>query len=239
MELRGDRECTQCGTRWSYFETGAVECPDCGSLRSVGVTERKQHTNSPVTLDLSGVRNQLDDAPFDDVADNAADQCRSYVRQRGFLDAGELLPLDDRFHAAAELVHAAAAVRQTMRPSDDEESYVLALLAGADRGERPSPDDVPESMRAVRGLAAVAAEDKYHDDVRTYLDKNPDEPARSTLSSLDEHRKRMAALDGDVPLATSEGLVSAARALGHYLRSDEERSLVRTRRHLDALSRLP
>jgi len=37
MKIRGDRECKSCGTRWSYYETGSIECPACGSVHSVGV----------------------------------------------------------------------------------------------------------------------------------------------------------------------------------------------------------
>ncbi|MXR22522.1 endonuclease Q family protein, partial [Halobacterium bonnevillei] len=53
MDVRGERECKSCGTRWSYFETGSVACPECGSVRSVGVGERSQHTDGNATLDLS------------------------------------------------------------------------------------------------------------------------------------------------------------------------------------------
>jgi DNA-directed RNA polymerase subunit RPC12/RpoP len=31
MKIRGERECTDCGTRWSYYDTASVECPQCGS----------------------------------------------------------------------------------------------------------------------------------------------------------------------------------------------------------------
>ena len=61
MRIRGERECKDCGTRWSYYETGTPSCPDCGSLRSVGVGERTQHTAGTAALDLSPARNYLDD----------------------------------------------------------------------------------------------------------------------------------------------------------------------------------
>ena len=51
MKVRGRRECEACGARWSYFDTGEVTCPDCGSLHSVGLDdERALHTASTATL---------------------------------------------------------------------------------------------------------------------------------------------------------------------------------------------
>lgn len=235
MKIRGDRECTECGHRWSYYDTGSVECPDCGSLKSVGVDDRKEHTASPVTLDLTAVRDRIDDDPLQDILKNAADVCRSYVRKQGFIDAGDLRPLGDTYLAAVELVHAATAVGRQMRTSDDEAYYVLDLLRGADDGERPGPSIVPNSMRDARGLAYATAVGEYSTDLRTYLDDNPDETARGVLSSIREHRKRVDALDGDVSLADAEALVGAAQALGYYLTEGDEVALAQADHHLDTL----
>ncbi|WP_424018497.1 DUF7117 family protein [Halorientalis pallida] len=235
MKIRGDRECKSCGTRWSYYDTGSVECPQCGSLRSVGVDDRKEHTASAVSLDLTDVRDRIDDAPLPELATDAAERCREYVRQQGFIDAGELRPLGDTYLAALELAHAALELDRSMRIADDEEYYVLELLRGADHGERPGPSTVPESMRAARGLAYASAVADYHDELRTYLEDNPDELARDLLSSLSEHRKRVDALDGDVSLADSEALIGAAQAVGHYLAEDDEGALAQARHHLDTL----
>jgi len=235
MKIRGDRECKSCGTRWSYYDTGSVECPQCGSLRSVGVDDRKEHTASAVSLDLTDVRNRIDDDPLSELAADAAEQCREYVRQQGFIDAGDLRALDDTYLAALELAHAATQLDHSMRIDDAEEYYVLELLRGSDQGERPGPSAVPESMRAARGLAYARAVDDYHDDLRTYLDDEPDELARKLLSSLSEHRKRVEALDGDVSLADSEALIGAAQAVGHYLAEGDEGALAQARHHLDNL----
>ncbi|MFB6084629.1 MAG: TFIIB-type zinc ribbon-containing protein [Halorientalis sp.] len=235
MKIRGDRECQSCGTRWSYYDTGSVECPQCGSLRSVGVDDRTEHTASAVTLDLTEVRDRIDDDPLSDLATDAAERCREYVRQQGFIDAGDLRALDDTYLAALELVHAAAELDHSMRVDDDEEYYVLDLLRGADRGERPGPSAVPASMRAARGLAYARAVGDYHDDLRTYLDGDHDELARDLLGSLAEHRKRVEALDGDVSLADSEALIGAAQAVGHYLAEGDENALAQARHHLDNL----
>ena len=108
MKVRGRRECTECGTTWSYYETGSIDCPNCGSVRSVGVDDRTRHTDSPVEFDLTGVRNEIDDSPLRDVAAAAVEVASEYARKRGFVDAGELEPLDERFVAANELRHVGA-----------------------------------------------------------------------------------------------------------------------------------
>jgi len=235
MKIRGDRRCKECETRWSYYETGAITCPECGSPRSVGVEDRKEHTASPVTLDLTDVRNRIDEAPLGDLAADAAERCRSFVRQYGFIDAGELQPLSDTYLAARELRHAAGYVERAMRSSDDEEYYLLALLRGADQGDRPEPTVVPDSMRAMRGLAYATAVDHYRSDLRRYLDDHPDETATRLLATLGDHQKRVAALDGDVTLSTSEALVGTAQSLGTYLASGDETALAQAQHRLDTL----
>ncbi len=56
-----ERECTECGTRWSYYETGSIGCPACGSLHSVGLDERTEHTDLRVEFDLTPVRADIDE----------------------------------------------------------------------------------------------------------------------------------------------------------------------------------
>lgn len=235
MKIRGERECKECETRWSYYDTGSVECPRCGSLHSVGVDDRKRHTASPIALDLTGVRNRVDEVSLRELADDAADECRRYVRQQGFIKAGDLQPLGDTYLAAAELVHAATTLGRAMRITDDEEYYFLELVRGADLGERPGPSVVPDSMRPARGLAYATAVDDYRTDVRTYLGDNPDEAARELLTTLDEHRKRVEALDGDVSLATAESLVGAAQAIGYYLAKGDENALAQADHQIENL----
>ncbi|WP_299265124.1 DUF7117 family protein [Halorientalis sp.] len=235
MKIRGDRECKSCETRWSYYDTGSVECPQCGSLRSVGVDDRKEHTASPVALDLTDVRDRIDDAALSDLATDAAEACRAYARKQGFIDSGDLCPLDDTYLAALELAHAALELDHSMRTEDAEKYYMLELLRGTDQGERPGPSTVPESMRSPRGLAYASAVADYHGELRTYLEANPDELARGLLSSLSEHRKRVEALDGDVSLADSEALIGAAQAVGHYLAEGDDGALAQAQHHLDNL----
>ncbi|WP_353634060.1 TFIIB-type zinc ribbon-containing protein [Halobacterium sp. NMX12-1] len=236
MDVRGERECKSCGTRWSYYETGSVECPDCRSMRSVGVGERSTHTDGNADLDLSAAREAAADGDLRGALDPAADACRDYCQSRGFVSGGDLLDLDDTYLAAQELRRAAVLLGDALRTSDDAERYVLALLNGAEDGERPAPDEVPEALRAVRGLAYAAAVDHYRTDVRTYCGGEVPEPERGLLERLRDHAKRVQALDGDVAPEDSERLVEATRAIADALRGDES-GVERARTRLDALAR--
>ena len=103
MKIRGERECQSCGTRWSYYETGSVVCPDCGSMRSVGLDDPSEHTASPVTLDLTEIRGVVDDRPLGDIAETASESCREYVRKRGFISRFNCrLPSNSRLIATFE-----------------------------------------------------------------------------------------------------------------------------------------
>lgn len=239
MKVRGERECRECGTRWSYYETGSVECPSCGSLRSVGVGERKQHTDSGGDLDLAGARRAAGDEPLRQAASVAEDECRSYVASRGFVSGGVLLDLDDVYVAAQELKHAASIVTSRLSVDDDVEGYFLALVRGAEDGERPPEDEVPRGIRAARGLGAAAAVQAYLDDVRAYVD-DPDtdvpDDAPRFVERLRDHEKRVQALDGDVDPATPERLLDAARALGGYLADGTDESRREIDRKLSDLS---
>lgn len=225
MEIRGERECRECGTKWSYYETGSVACPECGSLRSVGTGERKRHTDAPVELELGPVLARVGEEPIVDLTEEVKRICRSYVRKRGFIRGGELKPLDDAYLAAAELVQAADLYRRLREITDDEEWYVVALLRAADTGERPPTADVPARMREARGLAAASAVLEYRRDVSSYLDDAPDPGARRVLGVLRERAKRIEALGGDVPPAEADSLVDAARDIGRYLIVGEPEAL--------------
>ena len=236
MRIRGRRRCKDCGREWSYFDTGRVDCPDCGSMRSVGTGDRERHTDSPVELDLSAHRTELDDAT--EVADLASElktTLRDYVRQRGFVRAGELQSVDETVLAAAELLHAVDVFGRTRDPDDEMRWYVLELLRGADDGQRPDPSTVPASMTDARGLAYAEVLDAFCSDLGTWLDDNPDPAARQVRETLATHVKRVDAVYGDVPAEESELLVRAARDLVSYLVDDDEMALTTAQ---DRLSRL-
>jgi len=236
MKLRGQRECKACGTQWSYYETGAISCPSCGSAHSVGTdNERTLHTATSATLDLTPVRADIDAEPIDRLARRASDRAREFTRGYGFIDAGRLQPLDDAYVTAMELKHAAAEVGRRIDVSDDEEWYFTELLR-ADEGRRPAPEAVPASMRAMRGLAYANAVREYRSNVRTYLEENPDPGVASALERLSAHLKRIRALDGDVAPRESETLLAAARSVGRYLADGDEGELAVAEERLDSLS---
>jgi uncharacterized Zn finger protein (UPF0148 family) len=235
MKIRGQRECKECGTRWSYYDTGEVACPECGSLHSVGVDEeRALHTAAPKSLDLTPIRNDIDEVPLRRLAERATERAKEYTAGYGFIDAGDLQPLDDTYLAAMELRHVAGELARKTSATDDEEWYFTQLLK-ADEGERPDPAEVPDSLRAMRGLAYANAVAEYRSDIRTYLEEHPDPTVRDTLERLADHTKRIRALDGDIPPREAETLVAAARDVGRYLVEGDEGALAEAESRLDGL----
>ncbi|MFB6123524.1 MAG: hypothetical protein ABEJ78_08705 [Haloferacaceae archaeon] len=235
MKVRGHRECKDCGHQWSYYDTGSVACPNCGSLRSVGVDDRTFHTAMPATLDLSSHRDAFDGADLSALADDLKSDLRTYVRQRGFVDAGDLADLDDAFLAAHELLQAVDVYARARDPSDDDRLYVLSLLRGADAGERPASEEVPPSMAEARGLGYAHAVEAYRSDALDWLDENPDSQGRAALGTVKEQVKRVRALEGDVPPRDAEELVTATRDIATYLREGDEGALASARDRLERL----
>ncbi|OVE86150.1 DUF7117 family protein [Natronolimnobius baerhuensis] len=224
MKIRGERECTECGTRWSYYETGSIGCPACGSIQSVGTDERTEHTDLPLEFDLTPIRSDIDDVKTSELADRAHDHCREYVRRRGFVNAGQLRDLDETYLAATELLHVSDIVAREIRLEDREELYFLSVLRDADLGERPPPEDVPPSLQAARGLASANAVREYRRDIRTWLEEQQTDlttSERSALETLGEHVTRIRMLEGDIDPQTADRLVEATRELANGLRGDE------------------
>jgi uncharacterized Zn finger protein (UPF0148 family) len=183
MRVRGERECRECGRRWSYFKTGSVECPTCGSLHSVGTGDREAHTDAPVTLDLHEHRQRFGETtsalPNKGVTKLKRD-LRAYVHKRGFVHAGALTELDTTYLAARELLEAVDVYDRLRQPTGDDHAYLLALLAGADNGERPRAAEIPSAMRSARGMATALAVETYREALNTYL---TDSPANTSASN--------------------------------------------------------
>lgn len=237
MRIRGERECSDCGQQWSYYETGSVSCPTCGSLRSTGVGEREHHTADPRELDLTPARELAGADRWDEAVEEAAERCGEYVRRQGFVRGGELLGFDDTYLAAAELRAAARESKRGLRSDDTTEIYLLSLLRGADAGERPAVETVPSSMASARALAYASAIREYRREAGAYLDDHPDPAAGRVLGSIAEHVKRVQALDGDVEITAAESLVRATKDVSRAIRSGDDGALASARDRLDRLSR--
>jgi uncharacterized Zn finger protein (UPF0148 family) len=239
MQVRGERECTDCGAHWSYYETGSVVCPACGSVRSVGRDERALHTAGRADLDLSTARRFAVDDDDRGAAREARDTAREYLAARGFVEGGGLLDLDDRFLIAAELRVVADLIERGLDVREAELAHFLALLRAADEdGERPRPESVPERLRGARGLAYANAVGTYRRDLRAWLETGSEDPAvvpDDLLERLDHHLSRVEALDGEVPPAAAERLVEVGRALGRACRDGDADALATARSALDAL----
>lgn len=234
MEIRGERECRSCGRRWSYYDTGSVACPVCGSLVSVGVDDRRRHTDAPVELDLSAHRRTADQTGVLAALRSVPDDLRSYLARRGFVDAGTLRPLDDTYLAAAELREAADALDRRGALDDDQTIHALALLRGADAGDRPAPEDVPASLVSARALAYADAVLTYRGEALPVLRGDDDAaPVRRVLGRVADRAKRVRALGGDVSAAEAEALVAATRDAHAGL--DDDAALARADERLDAL----
>ncbi|WP_435154703.1 DUF7117 family protein [Haladaptatus sp. DFWS20] len=227
MKVRGTRECQNCGTQWSYYETGSIACPNCESMQSVGLEDdRVKHTDSAVTLDLTKVRGAVDEEPLREIAALAKDAAREYVRKRGFIKGGKLQPLDDTYLMAQELRHVADVISRTLEITDDEELYFFSLLREADEGERLATADVPQSMYDVRGLADAESLHDYHQEMGDWVREHDlTREGRNTLEMLGEHVRRARALEGGLDIDTVDALVEAARDLACYLREDDENAL--------------
>lgn len=254
MKIRGQRECLDCGTRWSYYETGRIACPECESLHSVGRGERTEHTAQPVDLDLTNARSIAESEGLQAAITAAAEECRSYTNRTGFIHAGDLQPLSVTYLAANELVYAAREtgrlkeVHHGGRPTevhhggrsgrlqrltDEEQLYLLTLLRNADSGSRPPPDAVPESMRSVRALAECDAIAEYRRELREFV---ADRTAQRALATIRDHVRRVTALDGEISPATTDRLVRATQALSEYVRTSDESSLTRARTLIDEIA---
>ncbi|WP_281195218.1 hypothetical protein [Halorubrum sp. F4] len=249
MNIRGERECRDCGSRWSYYETGSVECPDCGSLKSVGTAERALHTDTHTTLELSRHRARFGEArstlPPEGI-DELKRDLREYVRKRGFVRGGELRRPDSTYLAARELLEAVDVYDRLRDPTDADREYLLTLLAGADDGERPESSAVPESMREARGMAAARTVDEYREDLSAFLDElerrgpESDEP-ESDESAIGDSVGNTVTVDADPTTTdptttdptTTDSIVNPADRVGPA-RAVLERLRDRTKR-VDAL----
>ncbi len=159
MDVQGERECLDCGERWSYWDTRTVECPECGSPRSRGVGDGARPEEEFTAEDL-------DDTDLAATLENAEEAARSYTTKKRFVVAGDLRPPDPVYVMATEVKHLAAehAVRDEGF-TDDEREYAVALVTGLEEGEPPHPDERPESLDAVHERAVADVVEDYGGEV--------------------------------------------------------------------------
>jgi hypothetical protein len=253
MKIRGQRQCSECGHEWSYFDTGQVACPACGSLKSVGRGERKTHTDSAIELDLSAHQQALDaETDVSMIAEGLTTTLRDYIRQRGFLNGGTLQPPDDTLLSAAELLHAVDVLDRCRHPTDEARLYVTKLLGVANDGHRPTPNSVPTSLTTARGLAYTEVLSTFHQDFTKWITEESSvmdgsvqsvtEMQESDVSihqlreRLDTHLTRSEALQGDIPVETSERFVIIARKLHHGVVNHDTDALETARMKLNSVS---
>ncbi len=234
MRVRGRRRCTDCGEEWSYYDTGDIACPTCGSIHSVSTDENREfHTDAPVDLDLVDVRADVGTRPLREVAADAEEAALAYVSARGFVHAGELQPLDETIVAASHLRYVAAHLRRSIRdPPEDVEAHLLALISGAPDGEQP--DTVPEQLWGPYGLAVADVVDRYRGEIVDWLGDHDRQPL-PVLETLRDRVKRIEALEGEVPPAETDALLTAAREVGTHLRENDDAALTRATERLENL----
>lgn len=192
MEIRGERECLDCGETWSYFETREPECPECGSLRSRAVEDAEEDTSGAVETGDLLTRFGSD---FGGALEEAEDRCREYTSRAGFVEGGELLPPEPVYVMACEVKHVAAEFVGNREPTEDERRYVVALVEGVGKDDPPAPDERPESLDAAHNRAVAETVEEYAKEMSRYL-----RSSGKTDTRIEEARdlaKRTQATDGD------------------------------------------
>lgn len=160
--------------------------------------------------------------------------CNEYLRNYGFISEGSLLPLEVTYVSVMELKYLTHELSNLSSPTQEIIDYWFSLLK-ADLGARPSPDDVPRTCWAPRGLAVARVVSEYRRAIqRLSYGSNPS-MFSETLERLGDHTRRVEALDGELSPSDTEQLVVIIRALGQYRISDSESALSEAVTRLDQL----
>jgi hypothetical protein len=200
MEIRGERECLDCGETWSYFETREPACPECGSLHSRAVEDAEEDTGGAVETGDLLTRFGTD---FEAALEEAEDRCREYTSRVGFVEGGELQPPSPVYVMACEVKHTAAEFVGEREPTEEEREYTVSLVEGVEKGEPPGADGRPSTLDAAHNRAVAETVEEYAVDLSRYLRSMGEGDGR--IEEARDLAKRTQATDGDADDAV-EGL---------------------------------
>ncbi|MFB6253304.1 MAG: hypothetical protein ABEI06_01680 [Halobacteriaceae archaeon] len=222
MEIKGYRECRECGHQWSYYETGNVQCPECGSIKSTGLDERTLHTNNPVEIDITSIQSLVSNDEFRQAGQRAAKEARNYTIKRGFIHKGDLIRCDERIFSCHELRNLGNYINRTASITEETEYYFIETIQAVKNSGRPDQQAIPKNLRSIRGLAYARAAKDYLNDVTTWIEYADHElPSGGVLERTKENIKRVEALDGDISIGDSERIYEIVANLYSYCTTGE------------------
>jgi hypothetical protein len=102
--------------------------------------------------------------------------------------------------------------------------YDLSLLNAAIRDWRPpDPNEVPRERHRHRGLGYSLALGAYLRDLKAWLEAKvrTEDGTRVVIGEIEEHLRRIEALEGNVEPTEVDGLVTSVRAIRRHVLSDE------------------
>ncbi|MFB6186034.1 MAG: hypothetical protein ABEI86_04100 [Halobacteriaceae archaeon] len=239
MEIKGYRECRECGHQWSYYETGNIQCPECGSIKSTGIDERRLHTNTPVEIDITSIQSLVSNDEFRQAGQLAAEEARNYTIRRGFIQEGELIQCDDRIFSCHELRNLGNYINRTTSITDETEYYFIETIQAVKNKGRPDQQAIPMKLRSIRGLAYARTAKDYLNAVMTwveYTDQQP--PSRGVFERTKENIKRVEALDGDISVRDSERIYEIVTNLYSYCTTGEVSTYEQIEEYLSNLEKL-
>ncbi len=176
MEISGERECLDCGEQWSYFETRQIECPECGSIKSMSISESELDTASSRKneLDMSDLYTEFQ-TDFMNALTQAGDRSREYIASTGFIEGGELRPPMLRYVMAREIMEIADYIDLSLDTdiSASEERYIIDLVKGVKSGD--PPDKRPNSMNNHHYMAVAKTAEEYATELFKYFEQNSED----------------------------------------------------------------
>lgn len=192
MEIRGHRECLDCGNTWRYGDTRSVACTECGSVRSRAIDDGD---DAPPSGGIP-IEDIFADGPVaaEEAVAEAEDRCIEYRAETDFLGPGELRPPDPRYVMAGEVCHLATAIQVRSDGLDgDERRYALDLLRGL--ADEEPPTERPASLDPVHNLAVADAVEDYATAVARYA-RRTDADVPAAVEEARDLAKRTQATDG-------------------------------------------